>query len=136
MKNRFLCPSCRSDLKVKNSVIFSAQTENGIRGLVLFSPELGNYSIIHVPWFTYKEGDRIDFFCPVCHAGLGIAEVGKDLAGVVMIDEKAVEYNIVFSEIAGKRCTIKLKANTIVESYGDDAGEYSNYWGAGPGYSL
>lgn len=134
MKNRFLCPSCRSDLKIKNSVIFSAQTESGIRGLVLLSPELGNYSILHVPEFIYKEGDHIDFFCPVCHTDLGIPDISKNLAGVVMIDEKKVEYNIVISEIAGKQCTMKIKENNIVESFGRDADEFSNFWGAGPKY--
>jgi len=134
MKNRFLCPSCRSDLKIKNSVIFSAQTENGIRGLVLFSPELGNYSILHVPSFSYNAGDHIDFFCPVCHASLGIPEVNRDLAEIILIDEKKVEYRIIFSEVAGKQCTMKIKENNIVESFGDDAGEFSNFWGAGPTY--
>ena len=134
MKNRFLCPSCRSDLKIKNSVIFSARTEKGISGLVLFSPELGNYSILHVPAFTYAEGEHIDFFCPVCHANLGVPEIGKDLAEVIMMDEKKVEYNIIFSEIAGKQCTIKMKEKTIIESYGEDAGEFSNFWGEGPRY--
>jgi len=115
-------------------VIFSAQTEKGLKGLVLLSPELGNYSILHVPAFSYKDGEHIDFFCPVCHTDLGIHKVSKDLAGFIMIDEKKVEYNIIFSEIAGKQCTIKLKENTIVESFGEDAGEFSNFWGAGPKY--
>jgi hypothetical protein len=134
MKNRFLCPSCKSDLKIKNSVIFSARTEKGINGLILFSPELGNYSILHVPAFTYAEGEHIDFFCPVCHANLGVPEIGKDLAEVIMMDDKKVEYNIIFSEIAGKQCTIKMKEKAIIESYGEDAGEFSNFWGEGPRY--
>jgi transcription initiation factor IIE alpha subunit len=134
MKNRFLCPSCRSDLKIKNSVIFSAQTEKGLKGLILLSPELGNYSILHVPGFSYAEGEHIDFFCPVCHADLGIHKVSKDLAGVIMIDENKDEYHIVFSEIAGKKCTIKMKENSIIESYGENADEFSNFWGEGPKY--
>ncbi|MBM3437152.1 MAG: hypothetical protein FJY07_13160 [Bacteroidetes bacterium] len=134
MKNRFLCPSCRSDLKIKNSVIFSARTEKGQQGLILLSPELGNYSILHVPGFTYTDGEHIDFFCPVCHVNLGIPEVSMDLAGVVMMDAKNIEYNIIFSKIAGKKCTIKMKENKIIESYGEDAGEFSNFWGAVPKY--
>ncbi len=134
MKNRFLCPSCRADLKIKNSVIFSAHTTGGNKGLVLFSPELGNYSIVHVPGFSYTEGEHIDFYCPVCHANLGLPEKGKDLARVLMIDSKQTEYSIVFSEIAGKQCTLKMKEDTIVESYGEDAGEFANFWGAEPRY--
>ena len=134
MKSRFLCPECRSDLKIKNSVIFSVKTEKGIIGLVLLSPELGNYSILHAPSITYTEGEHISFYCPVCHASLGIPKVNKDLAGVIMIDEKKVEYNIIFSEVAGKQCTIKLKENAIIESFGADADEFSNFWGVGPKY--
>lgn len=134
MKNRYLCPSCRSDLKIKNSVIFSAQTLTGIRGLVLLSPELGNYSILHVPSFSYNPGDHIDFFCPVCHANLGIPDVNQDLAEIIMIDENKEEFRIVFSEIAGKQCTMKIKENTIVESFGENADEFSNFWGAAPSY--
>ena len=134
MKNRYLCPSCRSDLKIKYSVIFSAKTQNGVRGMVLLSPELGNYSILHVPSFTYNTGDHIDFFCPVCHANLGIPDVNRDMAEVIMIDEKNEEYRIIFSEIAGKQCTMKIRENTIIESYGQDASGFSNFWGAGPSY--
>lgn len=134
MKNRYLCQSCRSDLKIKNSLIFSAQTANGLKGLVLFSPELGNYSIIHAPGFAYSEGEHIDFYCPVCHSNLGIPNIGKDLAEVVLVDEKKDEYHIIFSEIAGKQCTIKMKENEIVAAYGEDADEFSNFWGAGPRY--
>lgn len=134
MENRFLCPSCRTDLKIKNSVIFSAQTEKGVKGLVLFSPKLGNYSILHVPAFTYAEGEHIDFFCPVCHANLGVPKIRKDLAEVLMIDNKQVEFTIIFSQIAGKQCTIKMKENIIMESYGDDSDEFSNFWGEKPRY--
>jgi len=101
---------------------------------VLFSPELGNYSIIHAPGFAYSDGEHIDFYCPVCHASLGIPNIGKDLAEVVLVDEKKDEYHIIFSEIAGKQCTIKMKENEIVAAYGEDADEFSNFWGEGPRY--
>ena len=51
-----------------------------------------------------------------------------------MIDKSGEEYEIVFSEIAGKKLTMKIRDNTIVESSGDDAGDFQNYWGEGPRY--
>ena len=134
MKNHYLCPKCRAELKIKDYIIFSAETEKGIKGIILLSPELGNYTIIHDDKFKYEEGEHIDFYCPVCRSNLAIPEVNKDLAEVIMIDEKNVEYKIVFSEIAGKKCTMKIKDQNIIEAFGEDADEYQNFWGAGPRY--
>ncbi len=114
--------------------IFDRYYKENERGLLLLSPSLGDYEIIHPPGFKYEEGDRLEFFCPVCHKSLAIPEVNKDLAEVEMIDENNEKYEIVFSEIAGKKCTIKIKNNSIVEIFGDDAEEYKNFWGEGPRY--
>jgi transcription initiation factor IIE alpha subunit len=134
MKNRFLCPKCRSDLKVGDHIIFSTETERGLRGVLLISPELGNYTIIHDDKFVFIEGEHVDFFCPVCNENLSLEEADKDLAEVLMIDENEEEYKIIFSEIAGKKCTWKVKDDKIIESFGEDADEYTNFWGSGPKY--
>lgn len=134
METRFLCPKCRADLKIRDHIIFATETERGLRGVLLISPELGNYTIIHDDKFDFIEGEHVDFFCPVCHENLAIEEVDKDLAEVLMIDDKGDEYKIIFSEIAGKKCTIKLKDDKIIESYGEDSDEYTNFWGVTPRY--
>lgn len=134
MENRFLCPKCRSELKVKNNIIFTAKNEMGDKGIILFNQNLGNYNLIHDPNFSIDKGEHIHFFCPICHSNLGIPKVNEDLAEVIMIDSNEIEYEIIFSVVAGKQCTIKLKDNSIIEKYGDDADEYQNFWGAGPSY--
>ncbi len=88
METRFLCPKCRADLKIRDHIIFATETERGLRGVLLISPELGNYTIIHDDKFDFIEGEHVDFFCPVCHENLAIEEVDKDLAEVLMIDKK------------------------------------------------
>lgn len=100
----------------------------------MLSPELGNYTILHDEHFSYKKGEHLDFFCPVCRTNLGIPEVNKDLAEVLMVDNKGVEYRIIFSEIAGKKCTIQVKGDKLVQAFGEDAEGYTNFWGAGPRY--
>lgn len=134
MDRKYYCPKCKSLLNVREYIVFVANNKENERGLLLLSPSLGDYEIIHPPGFKYEEGDRLEFFCPVCHKSLAIPEVNKDLAEVEMIDENNEKYEIVFSEIAGKKCTIKIKNDSIVEIFGDDAEEYKNFWGEGPRY--
>jgi hypothetical protein len=53
---------------------------------------------------------------------------------VIMIDENGMSFKIIFSKIAGKKCTIKMKEECIVEYYGEDIEEFWNFWGSGPRY--
>lgn len=134
MKNEFLCPYCRSYLMVSDRIIFSVRTEQGKRGIVLLSPELGNYSMTHHESLDFTEGEHIDFFCPVCHSNLGLKIISSDLAEVIMKDKEGVEYEIIFSEVAGKRFTYQLRNKKIVLSFGEDASEFINFWGEYPKY--
>lgn len=134
-KNRFLCPECRAELKIKNSLIFVGQNEKKERGIILFSPELGNYQLLHTQDFHITEGEHIEFHCPVCQADLSLKNTPKHLAEVIMIDDMGEEYEIVFSEIAGNRTTIQVKDNKVVDFFGDDdPSEYMNIWGSSPNY--
>lgn len=134
MEKRYLCPECRSDLKVRKSLIFSAKAKNGSSGLILFSPEFGNYDILHSHSLDFQKGDHIDFFCPVCHENLVVKDKKADLARVLMIDEVGEEFEVVFSEIAGKKAVLIIKDDTIVNATGKDAEQFMNYWGIEPTY--
>jgi hypothetical protein len=50
-----------------------------------------------------------------------------------MIDDRGEEYDIVFSEIIGQRCTYKVQGDKV-ESFGKDAEIYTNFWGEAPKY--
>jgi uncharacterized protein YbaR (Trm112 family) len=133
--NRFLCPKCRTELKVKNSLIFVGVNEKKEKGLILLSPELGNYQLVHPDGFYFAEGEHIEFHCPVCQADLSLTHTEKHLAEVLMIDSMGEEYEIVFSEIAGNTTTIQVKNNKVVDFYGeDDPSEFMNIWGSSPQY--
>ncbi|RLD59809.1 MAG: hypothetical protein DRJ05_05855 [Bacteroidetes bacterium] len=134
MKNKYLCPKCRALLNVRDHIVFSAENSKKQKGIFLLNADLGNYQMMHDPEFEHQSGDHIDFYCPVCHNSLGIPKVDKDLAEILMIDKHDEEFEIVFSEITGKKLTMMIKDKTIVESFGDDADEFQNYWGEGPKY--
>ncbi|MBN3036106.1 MAG: hypothetical protein JW861_11015 [Bacteroidales bacterium] len=134
MESLFLCPHCRAVLNPREYILFSARNGKGQRGLLLLSPELGDYSVSHHESFGFREGEHIDFLCPACHANLGLAIFDRDLAEVLMVDTDGNEYGIVFSQIAGKKLTLKLKNREVIESFGEDASAYINFWGEGPRY--
>jgi len=134
MNSKFICPECRALLNVRDHIVFSAENSKKQKGILLLNAELGNYQMMHDPEFEYKSGDHINFYCPVCHHSLGIPKVSESLAKIRMIHENGEEFEIVFSIIAGKELTMKIKNNTIIESFGDGAEEYQNYWGEVPRY--
>lgn len=131
--NDFICPACRGHLRPSNKIILSAKNHKGKVGLILLSPELGEYSVVHHKSFEMVEGEHIDIFCPVCHADLGSLHEDKNLAKVNMIDEENVEYDILFSEVVGRKCTYKIHGD-MVEAFGADANIHTNFWGETPRY--
>ena len=122
MGNSYLCPQCSGHLKVGESVVFSTRSKKGVTGLILLSPKLGHYEVINHPSFDFKDGDYVEFFCPLCHVQL-TSEKNESLAKVLMIDDELQESEILFSKIAGEKCTYKI-VDGNVEEYGKDSSRY------------
>ena len=133
MKTKFYCPHCNSQLNIGNDIIFTVKKSDTHMGLLLVSPQVGDYSVIKDPLFSIETGERLEIICPVCHKKLQKNKLNKNLAMVLMKDEKDVESEIYFSEIFGEHCTYKI-TNKNIEIFGDDSGKYSNFWGAEPSY--
>jgi hypothetical protein len=125
MGQSFLCPKCSGHLKVGESVVFSTRTKQGQVGLILLSPQLGNYKVVGHPSYDMKEGDIIEFFCPLCHVQL-TSEKNENLAKIIMIDDELRESEILFSKISGERCTYKI-VDGMVEEFGEDSSCYLEY---------
>ena len=125
----YLCPDCRSYLRVWNNIIFSVKscTENKM-GLLLLNPELGNYEFISHYMLEFNKMDCLEFYCPVCGANLQAADVNKNLARVIMIDEDQREYDVYFSRLRGEESTFKISNGDIVEKYGKDSSTYVDYF--------
>lgn len=128
MKNEYVCPYCRGNLKIDNDIIFAVRTQSEQRGLLMVSPQLGNYSYRKHPDLEFTDGERVETFCPMCHSNLKAINVSTNLAEVIMIDEAGDEYQIYFSEIVGEHVTFKIK-DTDMESFGDDTAGYINFFG-------
>jgi hypothetical protein len=132
-ENNFLCPQCRAQLVPNKKIVLLAKPEKGPSGLLLLSPQLGEYSATTHAAFKLNEGDKVNIYCPVCQGHLGDYMDNKNLARVIMIDDDGEEYDIVFSEIIGQHSTYKIQGEDV-ESFGEDAKLYTNFWGETPKY--
>jgi uncharacterized protein YbaR (Trm112 family) len=122
MKPNFICPKCRGFLNVGDQIILVAESKQKSTGLILFSPEIGNYSTSRNPEFKITEGEKHEFFCPLCHKKLA-ADIHDNLSRIIMIDKDKDEYEILFSKIAGEKSTYKIVGESA-EIYGE---HHSNY---------
>lgn len=126
MKNDYICPKCRGYLNVEQNICFSAKTKSGKTGLVYLNPEVGNYTFIKHPLFDFKDGDQLEFFCPICQANLESTELSAKLAKVLLYDQQdKAEYEILFSKVSGERCTYKMKAGKVIP-FGEHQSRYLN----------
>ncbi len=107
MSLNYLCPHCKGHIAIDDCLLLSVQTPDFHKGLISLHSDLGNYTVKKNPEFLYSEGDKLDLYCPICHAELA-SDVHKKLAKIIMVDENNNEYEVFFSKIAGDKVLIKL----------------------------
>jgi hypothetical protein len=131
MKNYYLCPFCKTHLKIKDNIILKVSNTKSQVGLVLLSPEIGNYDVFyHHECLELNSGEITEIFCPVCDENLDLDAEFKNLAKIIMLDENGQKSEVFFSRIVGEKASYKISGKKI-DKYGKDSDNY-NYWG----YSL
>lgn len=125
MNQNFICPKCKGYLNVDESIVLSAETKTGAKGLIYFSPEIGNYTIKKNANFVIEEGEKHDFYCPLCQKKLA-ADIHDNLSHIIMIDKDKKEYQILFSKIAGEKSTYKIIGESY-EIFGDQKSSYIDF---------
>jgi hypothetical protein len=122
MEMDYLCPECKSLLNISDKIVLSVRLKNKQNGLLLLDNLLGDYNVKKQNVLHYKEGDLVEFFCPICHEALQ-SKVHPNLARLIISDDEENESNILFSRILGERATYKISENKI-ESFGKDQDVY------------
>lgn len=123
--NDFLCPKCKDHLRVGDHIIFKVKNNEKKTALLLLNPQIGNYTSTKHPSFIIKEGEFLEFYCPLCGASLK-SDIHENLALVLMNDEKGNRYAVYFSQIAGEHSTYKT-TDDAVHMEGEDAGRYTYF---------
>jgi len=124
MESHYLCPFCRGHLKVGDYIVFKIRNTRRDKGLLLLHPEHGTYTSIIHPDFHFEEGERVDYFCPICMSYLD-ADLDANLVRVVMVARDGEESEIYFSRIAGEQSTVNV-SNAGVKLSGRHSYRYTH----------
>ncbi|HPT21102.1 MAG TPA: hypothetical protein PLR88_04070 [Bacteroidales bacterium] len=123
--NDFLCPKCGDHLRVGENIIFKIKNAKKQKALLLLSPQIGNYSSVKHPDFEVKQGELVEFFCPLCDSSLR-SDIHQNLNHVIMKDEHGKKFDIYFSRIAGEQSTYETNGESMHVA-GKDAGRYTYF---------
>lgn len=113
MKTTYLCPHCRSTLRVKHNIMFKFRTKDQKLGILILNPKTGNYVYLNPPGTTFEVGEKIHFMCPVCCRYLKAGGMHDDLVEMIMINRSGKEFTVYFSSKTGKHVKfyIEKKSN-------------------------
>jgi len=130
MKRIYFCPACGATLNPNVKIILAASRE-GASGLLLFSPQPGNYEVIAPDELPLRPGDRLDFRCPVCGKSL-TSRANENLAELGFRLSNGTEGRVHFARRYGEHATFYITTEEV-RSYGENADAYSNlnFFGAG-----
>jgi hypothetical protein len=121
MKRVYECPHCRARLNPNVKIILQAAKRKR-RGLILLSPQPGNYTVYPAEGLQLEKGDRITFRCPVCHADLKSPH-SKDLVEIGFRNPNGDAGRLSFSRVFGEHATFFIVGEEV-RVYGEDAGRY------------
>jgi hypothetical protein len=130
MKRTYSCPQCRAVLNPNVKIIVAAYRRDK-RGLVLLSPQPGNYQAIISGDLPLKQGDLVEFHCPVCSYLLTTSH-DENLAGLDFRFSTGLEGKVYFSRRYGEHATYFVAADDV-RSYGEHKADQGgvNFFGAG-----
>lgn len=128
-KTDYSCPFCLSYLLLENKLILTARhvssDEPNESFLLLMNPEIGHYDTVYHPSVKVHEGDKYDFFCPVCHHKLH-SDLNDNLVMVQYHDKNGKLFELHFSRVAGQKSTYKIMGRSV-ETFGIDAPHYLDF---------
>ncbi len=130
MANKFFCPHCTAHLNPGTKIVLRA-AKGKRKGMVLLSPEVGNYTCIIGEGLKLVKGEKVHFECPVCGADL-TSSVDRRLSEVLLRRGADEFVRVNFSNTFGEEATFVITGDDVA-SYGTDAQRFSgfNFFGEG-----
>jgi hypothetical protein len=121
----FVCPKCKENLRVGDNIIFKVKNSRKQSGLLLLSPQIGNYTSLKHPSFEIQTGEALEFLCPLCNTSL-ISDIHKNLAHVILLDKSGEGHDVYFSQVVGEHSTFETNGESVHVA-GEDAGRYTYF---------
>jgi hypothetical protein len=131
MARSFNCPRCGGRLNPGTKVILVAE-RGPERGLVLLSPDFGDYAAVLAESFRLQPGQAYTFACPICHADLA-SPLARGLVEIEAVEDDGTRERVDFSCVAGEHATF-VRGPSGVQCFGEHVARYDgvNFFGAGP----
>lgn len=111
----FYCPKCRECLTEDKKIVLNTKRSNGDSGVIYLNIAVGQYDFSHIPETEFAKGETVEFHCGSCDSNL-TSEQYPNFANLVMQVNEGIEFDLLFSKIAGKRKTYIITEDGI-ESY-------------------
>ena len=131
MKNSFVCPHCQGVLNPNVKILLVAKHKRR-RGLVLLSPQPGNYKYLCDATLedTFRPCDSITFSCPLCTEDL----TAKGKPKFTHLELRVTGHEprrVEFSRLYGTHATFVIDGNEVT-AYGEDAEDFksTNFFGS------
>ncbi len=130
MKNLYVCPHCGAVLNPNVKVILVVH-HRGRRGLILLSPQPGNFKFVLDPGVeaTLRPGAAVHFACPACAADL-TSRANRKFAELSLVVPGQEPCRVEFSRLYGTHATF-IVAGDRVKAYGENVDDYRrvNFFG-------
>jgi hypothetical protein len=125
MKKRFTCPHCDAVLNPNVKIVLVA-TYRKRRGMILLSPQPGNYKFICDPSVEdiLKPGAKVKFSCPACTADL-TSPANDKFTELHMGVHGQEPMKVEFSRVYGTHATIIIDGEEVT-TYGEDVENFGN----------
>jgi predicted RNA-binding Zn-ribbon protein involved in translation (DUF1610 family) len=128
MKRVYACTHCKAILNPSAKIVLKARLGEQ-KGLFLFSPRPGNYDLFIPSNFPLKEGDEVEFSCPVCGKDL-TSKRGASWAEIEFQSSADIRGTVLFSKTYGVHATCFITEENL-RWYGEDANPAINFYGEG-----
>ena len=129
MNRIYRCPKCHANLNPNVKIILMAET-GGRRGLLLLSPQPGNYDLIGAEEIDLVPHELVDLYCPVCGTSL-TADHDETMAHLSFQFDNGREGTVYFSRRFQHHATYFV-FDGKVEAYGENAAPQGmNFFGSG-----
>ena len=131
MKNVYACPHCHAVLNPNVKILLTMGCRRK-KGLILLSPQLGNFKHICDPEIEdcLDEGSAVQFFCPVCTTDL-TSPLNKKFARLHLLRPGNKPKLVEFSRVYGQHATFIISEQEV-SAFGEDADQVgpTNFFGA------
>ncbi len=130
MKNLYVCPHCGAVLNPNVKIILVVH-HRGRRGLILLSPQPGNFKFVVDPGIEaiLELGAAVKFACPACAADL-TSPANRQFAELNLVVPGQEPRRVEFSRLYGTHATFIVSGDQV-KAYGEDVDDYRrvNFFG-------